>query len=81
MARKRKAKKNVELRCKRPDRDVPELICDWPLPCPWHTITIDTTHEPPELRIPITAERALRPKIHRALKEIGLAIAEDGGDP
>lgn len=66
------------LRCRQPDRDVPELVCDWPLPCPWHTVTIDTTAHPPELRMPLTAERAIRPKMRKILKEIGQTIAEEG---
>lgn len=27
--------------CTKPDRDVPRLLCGYPLPCPWHTATIE----------------------------------------
>lgn len=27
--------------CKQPDRDAPRMRCGYPLPCPWHTATID----------------------------------------
>ncbi len=27
--------------CKQPDRDVPALICGYPIPCPHHTLVID----------------------------------------
>ena len=53
----------MTLTCRHPDRDCPKLMCGHPLPCPHHTVTLDTTTEPPELRIPITAHSAL---VHRA---------------
>ena len=31
------------MNCKQPDRDVPALVCGYPLPCPHHTAMIDTT--------------------------------------
>ena len=34
------------MNCTKPDRDQPELTCGHPLPCPYHTVTIDTTMEP-----------------------------------
>ena len=64
--------------CKHPDHDVPGLLCGHPLPCPWHTTTIDTTTEPPEVRIPITSDAAHDPKLHKTLKQIGKAIIEFG---
>lgn len=27
--------------CKQPDRDVPKLVCGYPLPCPHHTVMIN----------------------------------------
>lgn len=27
--------------CKQPDRDVPALVCGYPIPCPHHTIVIE----------------------------------------
>lgn len=66
--------------CRQPDRHVPGLICGFSLPCPWHTITIDTTSDPPELRVPITSEPAHNPKLLKTLKDIGLAISEEPTD-
>jgi len=34
--------------CKKPDRDVPKLVCGHPLPCPYHTAIID----PPFIILP-----------------------------
>ena len=45
--------------CTHPDRDCPKLLCGHSLPCPLHTVTLDTTTDPPEIRIPVTAHRAL----------------------
>lgn len=27
--------------CQHPDRDVPEITCGYPLPCPYHTVEIE----------------------------------------
>lgn len=59
--------------CKRPDRDVGGLICGHPLPCPWHTVTIDTTATPPTVTIPATAA----PQINRAMLGLLKQIARD----
>lgn len=29
------------LTCQQPDRDVPRIVCGYPLPCPHHTAVID----------------------------------------
>lgn len=29
------------MNCQRPDRDCPKLKCGYPLPCPYHTATMD----------------------------------------
>ena len=46
--------------CKHPDRDVPSLVCGYPLPCPHHTATIDLGDKPPSVRIPVESKAALR---------------------
>jgi len=28
--------------CKQPDRDVPALVCGYPLPCPHHTLILQS---------------------------------------
>ena len=50
--------KKLDMTCRHPDRDCPKLLCGHPLPCPWHTATIDLTHEPPTITIPITSQAA-----------------------
>ena len=52
--------------CRQPDRDCPKLMCGHPLPCPHHTAILDTTTEPPDLRIPMTAKAALHSRKHLA---------------
>lgn len=60
--------------CKRPDRDVPELICGYPLPCPWHTVIIDTRAMPPTVTIPATAAPQINPKMLGLLKSMARDI-------
>lgn len=55
--------------CKKPDRDFPELMCGHPLPCPWHTITVDTISNPPAITIPAIIGKELNATLRR-LKEI-----------
>ena len=31
--------------CEKPDIDSPGLICGYPIPCPHHTVIIDTTKD------------------------------------
>jgi len=69
------ARKRRHLTCKHPDRDSPKLLCGYPLPCPWHTVIIDTTAKPPTVTIPITSDVAWN---HRArLAEIAEALADE----
>lgn len=49
-----------QLTCRHPDRDCPKLLCGYPLPCPWHTVTIHADKTPPVIEVPITATAALR---------------------
>lgn len=62
------------LYCKRPDHDISSLVCGWPLPCPWHTVTIDTRSEPPTVTIPATAAPQINPKMIGLLKQIARDI-------
>ena len=50
--------------CTAPDRDAPEMLCGYPLPCPYHTAIIDVSNDPAIVKIPITAKAALRGKHH-----------------
>lgn len=42
--------------CRHPDRDVPKLLCGYPLPCPWHTVVIHADREPATVEIPLTSD-------------------------
>jgi len=77
---KKHAHRHSETWCEQPDREVPELVCGHPLPCPWHTVTIDLADVPPSIRVPITNPRAVNRKLLRTLKEIGHAILEESPD-
>lgn len=46
--------------CRHPDRDEPKLVCGYPLPCPWHTVTVDMQATPPTVTVPVTSD-AMRP--------------------
>lgn len=64
-----------DLICKRPDRDVAKLVCGHPLPCPWHTITIDTTSTPWTLTVPVK-ERTMSSKFcYVGIKDCGCTVA------
>lgn len=63
-----------ETTCQFPDRDGFDLICGYPLPCPYHTVIIDTTKEPPTIEVPIT--RDIGHGDRRRLKDIARAIKE-----
>lgn len=66
------------LTCKAPDRDVPDLMCGHPLPCPYHTAIIDASRSPCELRIPITAKQALRGRHH--LEDVAAVLIIEYGE-
>ena len=66
--------------CLRPDRDVPGIICGYPLPCPHHTVTIDTTSDPPELRVPISAAPVISRDSLEHLKCVGRTLAAEQDD-
>ncbi len=60
--------------CKRPDRHVPRLVCGFPLPCPWHTLVIDTTRDPPVVELPVPANTT--PLQLQRIGEIAAALRE-----
>lgn len=63
--------------CKKPDKDFPEMICGYPLPCPYHTITIDLKPEMPTVTIPATMIKKVNPKTLNRLKVIARALKEE----
>jgi hypothetical protein len=66
-----------EQTCRRPDHDVPGIICGYPLPCPWHTVRIDTTKTPPEITVPITSPPSINPEDLGKLKKIARILTEE----
>lgn len=58
------------LYCRHPDRDVPGIECGYPLPCPYHTVVIDTTGPVPTVTRPVT--RQVSGKQMDRLKEIAV---------
>ena len=46
------------------------------MPCPYHTVTVDTTTDPPEIRVPATVTPHVTPKQLDKLKRIARVVAE-----
>lgn len=63
--------------CKKPDRDVPGIICGYPLPCPYHTAIIHADKDPATIEIPATLAPDVSPKVLKRLKQIGRMFEED----
>ena len=76
-AKKALEKAMEDLYCNRPDKDMPELVCGHPLPCPWHTVSVDLTGNPPQIHIPVTQAKNMRPGMLKKLKKI--ANVMEGG--
>ncbi len=62
-----------ELMCKKPDRDIPGIVCGHPLPCPYHTIVVDTTTKP----IHLAHARPVSMRTQRRLFAIADALKKD----
>ncbi len=57
-------KKHKPLYCKQPDRDCPRTVCGYPLPCPWHTYTIELSTAP-TVTVPVTAKKRYVKKLSK----------------
>ena len=68
--------KTGRLMCTKPDRDVPELICGYQLPCPHHTVMIHIHKTPPTVEIPATAEKLIDIGKLELLKEVARTLQE-----
>ena len=62
---------NSHAMCRKPDRDSPELVCGYPLPCPHHTAIIDLGANPPTLTVPLDASAGGR------IADIARALSKD----
>lgn len=61
--------------CQRPDREASGILCGHPLPCPYHTVVIDTTGAVPTVTIPVAGTAPpIKKKTLKALKQISQII-------
>lgn len=60
--------------CQRPDHDISSLVCGASLPCPYHTVVIDTRPLVPTVTIPATAAPQINPNMIGLLKQIARDI-------
>jgi hypothetical protein len=60
--------------CDKPDRDSPKMKCGYPLPCPFHTVIIDATKEPPTVTTPVTAQ--LTPRARRRVIDVARVFGD-----
>ena len=68
---------NKRLYCEKPDRDVPGIICGFPLPCPYHTVIMDMGAKPvPTITIPATIAPDINKKQLDRLKRIAIALED-----
>jgi hypothetical protein len=64
--------------CRHPDRDVPKIVCGYPLPCPYHTVLVDLSAEPvPTVTIPVTSD-AMAPRARKRVRDVVGAIVQVG---
>ena len=63
--------------CAHPDRDCPKMICDHPLPCPHHTVTVDLGADPPTVTIPLTSD-AMSPTARRRVGQVAGSLVQIG---
>jgi hypothetical protein len=59
--------------CRHPDRDMPKIMCGYPLPCPWHTVIINADRDPVTVTIPIDSDSMKSPARER-IGEIARAL-------
>lgn len=71
-----KKSKHEQTTCRRGDRDFPEMICGYPLPCPWHTVILNLKPNPPTITIPATMSKAVDPVVLNKLKKIAAVLKE-----
>ena len=55
--------------CQHSDRDFKNMKCGYPLPCPYHTVIIDTTRD--EVKIKVPQNKSIDSKVYRRLRKIG----------
>lgn len=63
--------------CEHGDRDVPSILCGYPLPCPYHTVILDTTTEPPCVKIPAPRFKEVDLDTLEKLKKIARIMEDD----
>lgn len=65
------SKKKFKGYCDKPDRDVPKIKCGYPLPCPHHSVVVDTTQESVTVTTPFHSNAV---QARGRLMQIGSAI-------
>jgi hypothetical protein len=75
MARKKLMKEQGY--CTKPDRDAPELICGYPLPCPYHTVVIELAEDPPIAKVPLTVAKEIDKPTLDKLKRAAAVLREE----
>ncbi|HEX9640575.1 MAG TPA: hypothetical protein VGB13_04605 [Candidatus Krumholzibacteria bacterium] len=58
--------------CQQPDRDAPRMVCGYPLPCPHHTVVMETG----KLTIPHRSPAATSPVVRKRVKAVHRALTE-----
>lgn len=64
------------LTCRHPDRDVPKLMCGYPLPCPHHTVIIHADKTPPTVEIPVDSD-ALKSPVRERIGGVARALTDE----
>ena len=62
------------MECRNQDKDVPELACGHPLPCPHHTVRINIDKTVPTIEVPITQAKRINIRTLKQLKQIARII-------
>ncbi len=63
--------------CQHPDRNVSNLLCGAPLPCRWHTVTIDLKVQPPTITVPATVNPPINRETLGILKDIARSLGSE----
>ena len=75
MGNTRQRKRWEKTHCQQPDRDSlnGKMRCGYPLPCPFHTVTLDLTTRPPTLVQPLTMPLAKKQRDRLTMIAVRLA--------
>ena len=63
--------------CRHPDREVPKLMCGYPLPCPHHTVIIHADKDPVTVEIPASSDVLKSPAARGRIGDIARAFEKE----